>query len=415
MSDSHFIYQLSSIAIMNRCGARASLGLCRQRLASSPTAAARLYSSATVKIEKTGEPVKVALIPSDGVGKEVVPEARRVLEAVEPHLPFAFSWVPLHAGWETFQQQGVSLPKETIEGLKGCDGALFGAVSSPSHKVEGYSSPIIGMRKALDLYANLRPVISAPIKTSRPDIDMLIVRENTECLYVKKERMENGPQGRVAIADRVISEYASTRIAQMAFSQAERRAAVRAGSKRPARVTVVHKSNVLSVTDGLFRECALEVAKKYPHIEVEEQLVDSMVYKMILDPQRYDVVVAPNLYGDILSDAAAALVGGLGLAPSANVSDSFALCEPVHGSAPDIAGKGIVNPLATIRAAALLLRHLRGPHADAAAQMGDVIEEAVNRALAAGPLTPDMGGKASTTQVTDAVIEHLKSLLLNKH
>ncbi|ELR22422.1 isocitrate dehydrogenase LysB, putative [Acanthamoeba castellanii str. Neff] len=401
---------------MNRCGARASLGLCRQRLASSPTAAARLYSSATVKIEKTGEPVKVALIPSDGVGKEVVPEARRVLEAVEPHLPFAFSW-------------------ETIEGLKGCDGALFGAVSSPSHKVEGYSSPIIGMRKALDLYANLRPVISAPIKprlnllthceqTSRPDIDMLIVRENTECLYVKKERMENGPQGRVAIADRVISEYASTRIAQMAFSQAERRAAVRAGSKRPARVTVVHKSNVLSVTDaetifrhtvGLFRECALEVAKKYPHIEVEEQLVDSMVYKMILDPQRYDVVVAPNLYGDILSDAAAALVGGLGLAPSANVSDSFALCEPVHGSAPDIAGKGIVNPLATIRAAALLLRHLRGPHADAAAQMGDVIEEAVNRALAAGPLTPDMGGKASTTQVTDAVIEHLKSLLLNKH
>jgi len=282
--------------------------------------------------------------------------------------------------------------------------------------VEGYSSPIIGMRKALDLYANLRPVISAPIKTSQPGVDMLIVRENTECLYVKKERIENGPQGKVAIADRVISEYASTRIAQMAFSQAERRAAVKkVDTKRPSRVTVVHKSNVLSVTDGLFRECCLAVAKKYPHVEVEEQLVDSMVYKMILDPQRYDVVVAPNLYGDILSDAAAALVGGLGLAPSANVSDSFALCEPVHGSAPDIAGKGIVNPLATIRAAALMLRHLRGPHADAAAQMGDVVEEAVNRALASGPLTPDMGGKASTTQVTDAVIDHLKSLLLNRH
>lgn len=356
---------------------------------------------------------RVALIPSDGVGKEVVPEARRVLELVETQLPFSFEWVPLEAGWETFQQKGTSLPKETLDALAQCDGALFGAVSSPSHRVEGYSSPIIGMRNALDLYANLRPALSAPIRNSRPGIDMLIVRENTECLYVKRERIETGLQGKVAIAERVISERASTRIANMAFVQAEKRATQKAGNKRP-RVTIVHKSNVLSVSDGLFRECALQVAAKYPGVQVEEQLVDSMVYKMILDPQHYDVVVAPNLYGDILSDAAAALVGGLGLAPSANVSDSFALCEPVHGSAPDIAGKGIVNPVATIRAAALMLRHLRGAYRSETIQMANTIELAVNRALDSGPLTPDMGGTATTKQVTDSVISHLKILLPDK-
>ena len=180
----------------------------------------------------------------------------------------------------------------------------------------------------------------------------------------------------------------------MAFDQAMAR-------PEPRRVTVVHKANVLSVSDGLFRECALGVAYGYPQVEVEEQLVDSMVYRLIREPERYDVVVAPNLYGDILSDAAAALVGGLGLAPSANVGDGFVLVEPVHGSAPDIAGKGIANPVATILAAALLLDVIGFP------RQGEAIRFAVETTLRAGVLTPDLGGRATTEEVTHAILSFL--------
>ncbi len=300
---------------------------------------------------------RIALIPGDGIGKEVIPAAARVLE--EMGLPIHF--VELEAGWETFQRGGNALPEETVAELKRCHGALFGAVSSPSHRVPGYSSPIVALRRILDLYANLRPVVSAPVPGSRLGVDMLIVRENTECLYVKRERTEDG--GDTAIAERVITRRASARIARMGFLQAERRQKAERSAGGPAEgkralVTIVHKANVLSVTDGLFREAALAVSGEFPGVTVEEQLVDSMVYRMILEPERYDVVVAPNLYGDILSDAGAALVGGLGLVPSANVGENFVLAEPVHGSAPDIAGHGIANPLATIRAAALLLAHL---------------------------------------------------------
>ena len=329
----------------------------------------------------------IALIPGDGIGTEVVPAARRVLEATG--LPLEF--VNLEAGWATFQRTGNALPPETVDALRTCGGALFGAVSSPSHRVPGYTSPIVALRKILDLYANLRPLISAPVPGSRPGVNMLIVRENTECLYVKRERLEDG--GDTAIAERVITRRASERIARMAFSLAEKR--------QKALVTIVHKANVLSVTDGLFREAALAVAAEFPSVMAEEQLVDSMVYRMILEPARYDVVVAPNLYGDILSDAGAALVGGLGLVPSANVGDNFVLAEPVHGSAPDIAGQGIANPIATIRAAALLLAHLGE---GAAAQ---AIENAVYRVLADGPHTRDLGGNATTEEVIREVIGRL--------
>ncbi|MEZ4833291.1 MAG: isocitrate/isopropylmalate family dehydrogenase, partial [Caldilineaceae bacterium] len=269
---------------------------------------------------------------------------------------------------------------------------------SPSHKVDGYSSPIVALRKSLDLYANLRPIVSAPVTGSRPDVDMLIARENTECLYVKRERLEDN--GDTAIAERVITRGASTRLARMAFEQA-RQKATRKGQK--GLVTVVHKANVLSVSDGLFREAALALAHDYPDVGVEEQLVDSMLYRMIREPQRYDVIVAPNLYGDLLSDAAAALVGGLGLAPSANVGDTFVLVEPVHGSAPDISGQGIANPIATILAAALLLRHLG--KADAAQS----IEDAVNHVLRHGPHTPDLGGTARTEDVVSEIIKIVES------
>ena len=339
---------------------------------------------------------RIGLIPGDGIGCEVVPATRRVLETLNLSLKF----VELPAGWGAFEQTGTALPPQTLAALRTCQGALFGAVSSPSHRVEGYFSPILALRKELDLFANLRPATSAPVTGSQDGIDLLIVRENTECLYVKQERLEEG--GDRAIAERVITRRASERIAQVAFDQARMRAAANSG-QRPARVTIVHKANVLSVSDGLFRESALAIAKNYPDIMVEEQLVDSMIYRLIREPQRYDVVVAPNLYGDILSDAAAALVGGLGLMPSANVGDRFVLAEPVHGSAPDIAGKGTANPIATMRAAALLLEFLGETDAASA------IHAAIHSVLAAQILTPDIGGTASTDDVTQAVISALRS------
>lgn len=342
----------------------------------------------------TNQPLRLALIPGDGIGQEVTAAAHQVLQALR--LPLAF--ITLDAGWETFQRQGTALPQATLKALKSCDGALFGAVSSPSHRVEGYSSPIIALRKHFDLYANLRPVISAPVPGSQPDIDMLIVRENTECLYVKQERLEEN--GERAIAERVITRRASQRIAKVAFDHARGRHTPHATRHTPL-VTVVHKANVLSLTDGLFRESALAVATDYPDVSVEEQLVDSMVYRLIRQPQRYDVVVAPNLYGDIISDAAAALVGGLGLAPSANVGDNFIVAEPVHGSAPDIAGKGIANPVAAILASALLLNTLG--HSQAA----QTIQAAVDQVLQQQIWTPDLGGNATTGEVTNAVVKLL--------
>lgn len=341
--------------------------------------------------------IVIALIPGDGIGREVVPAAQQVLQATG--LPLTF--VELAAGWETFLAQGTALPTTTLEQLRKCDGALFGAVSSPSQRVAGYSSPIIGLRKHFDLYANLRPVVSAPVAGSQPDVDMLIVRENTECLYVKQERWAD--EGATAIAERVITRRASARIAHTAFQQARLRQ-VRNPQRKPL-VTVVHKANVLSLTDGLFRETALAVAQEYPDIAVEEQLVDSMVYRMIREPQRYDVVVAPNLYGDILSDAAAALVGGLGLAPSANIGEKFMVAEPVHGSAPDIAGQGIANPLATMLAAALLLETLGQQ------QAAGQIQSAVDHVLHHGPYPRDLGGNATTAAVTQAVLDQLKSFI----
>lgn len=353
--------------------------------------------------------LKIGLIPADGIGKEVIPAAQKVLEATN----LKFDFIPLNGGFEHFTKSGTALPTETIDILKTeCDGALFGAVSSPSHKVKGYSSPIVALRKHLDLYANVRPVASAKGDGNRL-VDMLIVRENTECLYVKEERIETNKEGlKVAEATRRISEFASKRCGKMAFDIALTRDKLRsslADSERKwkgdPKVTIVHKSNVLSITDGLWRETVRSVKEedpKYAKVQMEEQLVDSMVYRMFREPELFDVVVAPNLYGDILSDGAAALVGSLGLVPSANVGDSFVMGEPVHGSAPDIAGKGIANPIAAIRSAALLLEHLGYPEPAAK------IYTAVDAVLAEGRIkTPDLGGKSSTTEVLEAVLSRM--------
>ena len=323
---------------------------------------------------------RLCVIEGDGIGHEVIPAALEVLAATG----FLFEAIHAEGGWDCFQRSGTSLPQETVETARGCDAILFGAVSSPSYKVEGYSSTIVGLRRQLDLFANLRPSHSWPIPASRSGIDLLIVRENSEGLYVRRERSD----GETAIAERVITRRGAERIARIACELA---------MQRRQQLTIVHKANVLPETCGLFRQTALEVADKYSDLQVNELLVDTMALRLVTTPERFDVIVTSNLFGDILSDEAAGLVGGLGLAPSANVGEHGALFEPVHGSAPDIAGKGIANPLAAILAVAMLLDHF------GQREHGDRVRQAVEHVLVHGPHTPDLGGPATTAQVTQAV------------
>ncbi|KAG9816018.1 Isocitrate/isopropylmalate dehydrogenase, partial [Aureobasidium melanogenum] len=353
--------------------------------------------------------LRIGLIPGDGIGREVIPAGRRILEALPKSLGLNFTFVDLEAGFETFQKTGAALPEKTVDTLKHeCDGALFGAVSSPTTPTKGYSSPIVALRKRLDLYANVRPVKSVKNTTMFPDpIDLVIVRENTEDLYVKEEKTYDTENGKVAEAIKRISERASSRIATMAGDIALRRQRVRDSTGqtgKSANVTITHKSNVLSQTDGLFRLTAREALAQpqFKGVNVDEQIVDSMVYKLFRQPETYDVIVAPNLYGDILSDGAAALVGSLGLVPSANVGDGFAIGEPCHGSAPDIQGQNIANPIATLRSVALMLEFLNEEKAAA------VIYKAVDANLEEGKyLSPDMGGQAKTTEVVDDILRRM--------
>ncbi len=327
---------------------------------------------------------RVVLIEGDGIGHEVVPAAVRVLQATGVPLQF----VEAEAGWDCFQRTGTALPDETLALVRESDAAFFGAVSSPLHRVEGYRSPIVALRRALDLYANLRPVYSMPVSGSRDGIDMLIVRENSEGLYSGRERRE----GDTVIAERVITRRGSERIVRVACEQAMR---------RRRQLTIVHKANVLRESDGLFREAAFQVAGEYPDLTVDEMLVDTAAMRLVMDPERFDVLVTTNLFGDILSDEAAGLVGGLGLAPSANVGDRQAVFEPVHGSAPDIAGKGIANPTAAILAASMLLEHLG--ESDAAERVRNAAVETLRQ----GPRTPDLGGSLGTEEVTCAIVAKL--------
>jgi homoisocitrate dehydrogenase len=327
----------------------------------------------------------ICLIPGDGIGQEVVPEAVRVLEAAGLKLDF----IHAEAGWETFQKTGNSVPEETLEKVKSSHATLAGAFTSPSKKVEGFYGAIRYMRRKLDLFANLRPAKTRPVAGSFQNVDMLMVRENTEGLYVEKERR----YGDVAIADAVISGFASERIARVALEQAR---------KRRKSLAVIHKANVLPVTSGLFLETAMNVSKSYPDVQTYDIIVDAAAMKLVRTPEQFDVLVTTNLFGDILSDLMAGLVGGLGIAPSGNIGEKYAIFEPVHGSAPDIAGKGIANPTATILTSVLMLEHLG--EFEVAAR----IDNAVNAVLADGPHTPDLGGKASTRELTDAIIKNLK-------
>lgn len=326
----------------------------------------------------------VCLIPGDGIGQEVIPVARRVLEATDLN----FDFVEAEAGWATFEARGTSVPEATLERVKTCDATLAGAFTSPSRKVEGHFGAIRYMRRQLDLFANVRPAKSRPVPGCPEGIDMLMVRENTQGLYVEQERR----YGDTAIADAVVTKSASARIAKVALEQAK---------ARRNELAVIHKANVLPLTTGLFLETALEVAKDYPEVKTYDVIVDAAAMRLVRYPKSFDVLVTTNLFGDILSDLIAGLVGGLGLAPSANIGETHAIFEPVHGSAPDIAGQGVANPTATILTAAMMLTHLGEREA------AERIDNAVNKVLLEGPLTADLGGRADTETFGDAVVAAL--------
>ena len=334
--------------------------------------------------------MKLCVIEGDGIGREVVPVAVRVLQRVLPQLQV----VSAVAGWDVFQDTGEALPAETIEIAMDAGAVLFGACSSPSYPVPGYSSPIVALRRSLETYANLRPTRFLPVPTAREGVDLVVVRENTEDLYIGHETIDDA--GNIGTATKRITRHATERITHTAFQLA-----LIEGRRR---VTIVHKGNVLPQTDGLFRRVAYEVANDYPEIETDEYLVDTAAYWMVKEPARFDIVLTPNLYGDILSDMAAAWGGGLGLAPALNLGDAVAVAEPVHGSAPDIAGQGIANPTAVILSAAMLVRH----HWKLPA-LADRIDSAVNAALSRGDYTADILGEdgMSTDEFADIICDEL--------
>ncbi len=329
----------------------------------------------------TADAYRIVLIPGDGIGREVIPAVATVLRALLPNARF----VEAEAGFGAYERHGTPLPDATLAACRDADAILFGAVTTPPD-IPGYRSPILRLRQELGLAANLRPVRSLPIPASRPGVDLLIVRENTEGMYSGIE--ETSADGERATTLRVITGAASRRVAHTAFLLAR---------GRRGRCTVIHKANVLRQTDGLFRRAVREVATEYPDVTLDELLVDTAALRLVQAPEAFDVLVTTNLFGDILSDLAAAHIGGLGVAASANVGGGRGLFEPVHGSAPDIAGRGIANPTATLLAAVLMLRHL-GAHAEAAR-----LEHATEATLASGIRTPDLGGTATTMDICHSV------------
>ncbi|NEU59025.1 isocitrate/isopropylmalate dehydrogenase family protein [Halorussus sp. MSC15.2] len=325
------------------------------------------------------EPERIAVIPGDGIGQEVVPAAQKVLEAVGPD----FEFEEADAGDAVKADTGEALPEETRELAANADATLFGAAGETAADV------IIPLRRAVESFANVRPVRAYPgTDALQPDTDLVFVRENTEGVYAGHES-EIAPG--VTTLTRVVTEAASEEIARYGFEYA---------AERGSHVTIAHKANVMRTTDGLFLDTARRVGAEYD-VDYDEALMDALAMHLVQRPEEYDVVVCPNLAGDVLSDLAAGLVGGLGLLPSANVGDERALFEPVHGTAPDIAGQGVANPSAAMLSAAMLLEYLGYDDA------GERVRSAVTATLDSGPHTPDLGGDATTSDVTEAVLAKL--------
>lgn len=336
-------------------------------------------------------PYRIALLPGDGIGPEVVGAARRVLESLGtpfPRLGFEFVVAPI--GLRALQAEGTPLSEGTLEIARDADAVLHGASDAAAIPAD-VPSPLGGLRRGLDAYANVRPARTYRGVSSRyADVDLIVVRENTEGLY---SGIEYAPTPDVACAVRVITRQGSARVARKAFELARDRRRL---------VTAVHKLGGLPVTDGLWLDAVREVAAGFPDVRLETRNVDAAALEMVRHPEAFDVIVAENQYGDILSDIGAGLVGSLGLAPSGSYGDRWAYFEPVHGTAPDIAGRGVANPIATILAARMLLEHLGEREA------ADRVERAVAGVLADGTVrTPDLGGDGTTATMTDAIIERV--------
>src|SRR6187431_2739862 len=330
---------------------------------------------------------RVTLIPGDGIGPELAEATRRVLEATG----IEFEWETVEAGEAVIAEHGTPLPDHVLESIRRNKVAIKGPITTPVG--EGFRSVNVTLRQALGLYANLRPARSMKgLETRYEDVDLVIVRENTEDLYAGIEHMV-GPDAAESI--KIITRAASERIARFAFDYAV------ANGRR--KVTAVHKANIMKLSDGLFLESCRTVAAEYDgRVEFEDRIVDNMCMQLVQKPDLYDVLVLPNLYGDIVSDLAAGLVGGLGVAPGANIGEDGAVFEPVHGSAPKYAGQDRANPTAMILSGALMLRHLGYP------EDADRLETAVRDVIAEGTSTTyDLGGTAGTAAFADAIIERL--------
>jgi len=327
---------------------------------------------------------KITVIPGDGIGKEVMKATLHVLNCLNLDIEYIFA----DAGDEYAEKYGEPLPKETIDLVKNADACLFGAAGETAADV------IVKLRQEMDLFANLRPVKSYPGTNALfDDLDFMIVRENTEGLYAGQE--EYTDEG--AIAKRIITRAASQRICKYAFEYAK--------DNNRKKVTGVHKANVLKKTDGLFKEVFYEVAKNYEKygIEAEDFYVDATAMYLLTRPQSFEVIVTTNLFGDILSDEGAGLVGGLGLIPSANIGENRGLFEPVHGSAPDIAGKGLANPTAMLLSAVMMLNYLGEK------ESADILDKAILDVLIEKKyLTGDLGGNSSTMEMAEAIANKIK-------
>jgi len=328
----------------------------------------------------------VTLIPGDGIGPEVAAAAVRVLGATGVEL----RWETVMAGAEAAGREGTPLPESVLESIRRNRVALKGPTATPIGT--GHRSVNVALRKTLDLYANLRPVRTLPgVKSRYSDVDLIVVRENTEDLY---SGLEHVVVPGVVESLKIITEKASTRIAKFAFEYARTH-----GRKR---VTAVHKANIMKLSDGLFLDCCRAVAAAYAGVTYDEMIVDNTCMQLVLDPTRFDMLLLENLYGDIVSDLCAGFIGGLGMAPGANIGESAAVFEAVHGSAPDIAGKNKANPIALILSGAMMLDHLGEPAA------ADRVRSAVHAVLREGrKLTGDLGGSAGTTEIAEAIAGHI--------
>lgn len=330
---------------------------------------------------------KITLIPGDGIGPEVISAARRVIDS----LGIDIEWDVVEAGEAVIKEYGTPLPLHVIESISKNKIALKGPITTPIGK--GFRSVNVALRHELNLYANVRPVRSFEgLPSIHKDIDLVIVRENTEDLYTGVEHMVGDD---AAESIKIITRKASKRIAKFAFDLAVK--------ESRSKVSAVHKANIMKLTDGLFLSCAKETANEYKAITFEDVIVDAMSMKLVQHPQNFNVIVAPNLYGDILSDMAAGLVGGLGLAPGANIGDNAAVFEPVHGSAPDIAGKNIANPTSAILSGVMLLKHI------GKFDKAKKIERALENIFKEGKkLTIDLGGSLTTSEFADEVVKRIQ-------